>query len=219
MVVTDMVREKKIQAHTYIFYGIYRPNQAISTPSATNSTNYIDGDRYAEYSDYRTDKWGNQITVSAIHEDKIDILFDTSGNDVIADYSGNDIIRSRVGGEDWFKGGAGRDTLDGNMSWNCILEGGAGSDALSGSNVEGCQLFADSYGDMETLIEAGETAESIDQQGDLIRGGYAGGDNYLYGSNAHDLLIAYGGEDLIVGAGGNDCIISYHTQFISGLHR
>jgi len=47
---------------------------------------------------------------------------------------------------------------------------------------------------------AGEVAQSINEQGDLISGG--DGNDLIYGSNANDALFGGAGSDLLVGGGG-----------------
>jgi GH24 family phage-related lysozyme (muramidase) len=129
----------------------------------------------------------NPITTNTIQDDQDpenpnDTMTDTAGNDLILGGAGDDFIYSSVGGQDWIKGGA-------------------GSDVLIGSRLSGSQIFGDSYGDMQTLIDAGETAQGTNEKADFLTG--AGGrDNFLYGSNGNDLLLAFGGKDLIVGGGG-----------------
>lgn len=132
-----------------------------------------------------------------------DIFYGTTDNELILCGAGEDWV-CVWGDENWIKGGDGDDLIEGCLSTSSIIEGGEGSDVLWGSN----QIFADSYGDMETLIEAGETAESTNEKGDLIRSRYSGGDSFLYGSNGNDIVLAGAGKDLIVGAGGDDLIIS-----------
>jgi Ca2+-binding RTX toxin-like protein/GH24 family phage-related lysozyme (muramidase) len=161
------------------------------------------------------DEWGNVITGGQPDPGRADAFYDTPGNDLIECGAGDDVVDAFRGGEDWIKGGDGDDLIDGNGSTKCIIEGGAGSDVLFGSYVAGSQIFGDSYGDMEDLIEAGEIAEGTNQKGDLIAGGYPGGDNFLYGSNGNDIILGVGGQDLIVGAGGDDLILSDYWQNIS----
>ena len=64
---------------------------------------------------------------------------------------------------------------------------------MSGSGSD--LLFAENAGEMETLVETGETAQGIDARGDLISGGI--GNDFLYGSNAKDLLFGGTGKDLL----------------------
>jgi Ca2+-binding RTX toxin-like protein len=105
----------------------------------------------------------------------------------------NDMMNAKTAGDHWFFGGPGNDAIWALFSTYCLIEGGAGSDVLIGSFFSGTQIFGAVYGEMEDLIEAGETADSIDQRGDLIADASQGHDNYLYGSNANDFLLVYGG--------------------------
>jgi Ca2+-binding RTX toxin-like protein len=177
-------------------------------PPATNNT--IQGDlRPTEPAE--TDEWGNVITTGELDEGREDSFYDTTGNDLILCEAGDDTVYADQGGEDWIKGGDGDDIIMVENSTNCIIEGGEGSDALFGSRISGSHIFGDSYGDQEALIAAGDTAQSIDEKGDFI-GGNGAGDNFIYGSNANDILLAYEGKDLIAGAGGDDLILSDYWQ-------
>ncbi|MFA7061841.1 MAG: calcium-binding protein, partial [Pedobacter sp.] len=80
---------------------------------------------------------------------------------------------------------------------------GTGNDVVldnSGNN----QLFGETYGDMTTLVNAGETAVSINAKGDLVSAG--GGNDFVYGSDRNDALFGGEGADLLVGGGGDDVI-------------
>jgi Ca2+-binding RTX toxin-like protein len=114
----------------------------------------------------------------------------------------NDFLLDSAG-DDWIKGLGGRDEIDAQQGGNDTLEGGSGADILYG-RAGNDLVFADEYGEMETLITAGETAGSINEQGDLLYGGE--GDDFLYGSNSNDLIAGGFGRDLLVGGGGDDYI-------------
>jgi Ca2+-binding RTX toxin-like protein len=172
--------------------------------------NFEEGDFGIQFYDELTPS-ENPVTDNVIQgdqdpEDLDDALIDTAGNDLILCGDGDDIVTAPTGGEDWIKGEDGSDLIDAQFSTNCIIEGGADSDVLFGSYVSGSQIFADIFGEKEDLIEAGETAQGTDEKGDLIAGGYPGDDNFLYGSNGNDILLAYSGNDLMVGGGGDDLI-------------
>jgi len=66
-------------------------------------------------------------------------------------------------------------------------------------------VFGHDYGEMETLIAEGETAQGISERGDLVSGAW--GNDFIYGSNASDLLFGSEGHDLIVGGAGDDAIL------------
>jgi len=54
------------------------------------------------------------------------------------------------------------------------------------------QLFGENYGEMATLVNAGETADSINEKGDLLSAG--SGIDQLYGSNRNDAMF---GENIL----------------------
>ncbi len=195
----------------------------LKPPANPESSNEIDGDLTPidfnpeePGTQLQYDQWGNVITDSQPDEGRNDILYDTPDNDLILAGDGNDYVRTFRGGSDWIKGEEGDDLIDGEVSINPIIEGGPGHDVLFGSYITGSQIFADSYGDMQTLIDAGETAQSTNEKGDFIAGGYPRGDNFVYGSNGNDILLSSGDKDLIVGAGGDDLILS-DFQFDPGV--
>ncbi len=152
----------------------------LTPPDNSVTSNEIDGD--LEPIDFnpeepgiqvQDDQWWNVITDSQPDEGRNDILYDTPDNDLILAGDGNDYVRTFRGGSDWIKGEEGDDLIDGEVSINPIIEGGPGNDVLFGSYVSGSQIFGDSYGDKQTLIDAGETAQSTNQKGDLVTAGYA----------------------------------------------
>jgi Ca2+-binding RTX toxin-like protein len=189
-------------------------NYFVVTDAATNTQvrleDFQEGDFgiwfYDELNPWAVPATSNTILGDQDPEDLDDALIDTADNDLILCGDGDDIVTAPTGGEDWIKGEDGSDLIDAQLSTNCIIEGGADSDVLFGSYISGSQIFADIFGEKEDLIEAGETAQGTDEKGDLIAGGYPGGDNFLYGSNGNDILLAYSGSDLMVGGGGDDLI-------------
>jgi Ca2+-binding RTX toxin-like protein len=166
----------------------------------------LDFDPDAEGIQSRIDEWGNVIIDPGNPDpNKEDILYDTTGNDRIEGKGGDDYIEAKRGGDEWLLGGDGRDIIN---SWNStgtdIIEGGADSDIIyAGAGDD--NVFTEDYGEMETLIADGETATSINEQGDLATGNI--GNDFIYGSNAADLLYGGEGHDLIVGGGGDDAIV------------
>jgi Ca2+-binding RTX toxin-like protein len=138
---------------------------------------------------------------------------DTAANDSIVGTDNQNEILIHNGGIDWALGNGGNDRILAYGSGNVILEGGAGNDKLAGSSGDD-KIFADSYGEMEDLVAAGETAESIDELGEDLLGG--AGDDFVYGSNKHDSLAGEAGNDLIVGGGGNDWIVGDYDQGFQG---
>ncbi len=180
-VITDTVNGTQVRLKDFEEgdFGI-RFYDELTPPANPVTSNEIDGD--LEPIDFnpeepgiqvQDDQWGNVITDSQPDEGRNDILYDTLDNDLIIAGDGNDYVRTFRGGSDWIKGGEGDDLIDGERSINPIIEGGPGNDVLFGSYVSGSQVFADSYGDMQTLIDAGETAQSTNQKGDLLTAGYA----------------------------------------------
>jgi Ca2+-binding RTX toxin-like protein len=151
---------------------------------------------------------GNILVEGGTGDDDIYTTADTL-NARIYGGDGDDVITTMSNGSGWLYGGDGWDIIDGNMFDNCIIEGGPGSDIIWGAagETDVNRLFADSYGEMEDFIEAGEIAPSTNQRGEII-GGAALGGNYIYGSDGYDILISGGGKDLIVGGGGDDLIMS-----------
>ncbi|MFA7062047.1 MAG: hypothetical protein WC156_14665, partial [Pedobacter sp.] len=105
------------------------------------------------------DALGNVITdPNTPAPNRSDIIYDSDGNDRIMGNGGNDAIGSFHGGND-------------------IIEGGTGNDVVldnSGNN----QLFGETYGDMTTLVNAGETAVSINAKGELVSAG--DGNDFVY---------------------------------------
>ena len=90
--------------------------------------------------------------------DRQDTLYDTPGNDKIESGGGDDYISARRGGNER------------------ILAGG-GNDRIYGNNM----------GEMDVLIAEGETAEGVDERGDLLSG--RNGNDFVYGSNRNDALF------------------------------
>jgi len=134
-----------------------------------------------------------------------DIQSDSEGDDLIEGLAGDDNIYASQGGNDWLIGGEGSDILNSYraVGSNDVLEGGSGADLLAGGPGDDL-LFGEVYGEMASLIEAGEIALSETGKGDLISGGF--GNDFIYGSNRGDALMGFDGHDLIVGGGGDDAI-------------
>lgn len=139
-----------------------------------------------------------------------DYLHDDSGNERIEGKDGNDFIYQGLG-DDRVLGGNGRDGIGvkvGESSGNDLVEGGADADIIYGGDGDD-QLFGESLGEMSALIAAGEVAEGINEQGELIGGG--DGNDYIYGAERNDALFGGAGQDLIVAGAGNDFITSGGT--------
>ena len=165
--------------------------------------------------DFQADKFGirlvdlptlpskGQITFGTSASDNISS--DTSGDDYIDSLAGDDNIYAWQGGNDWLVGGEGSDILNSYraVGSNDVLEGGVGADLLAGGPGDDL-LFGEVYGEMTSLIEAGEIVLSEAGKGDLVSGGF--GNDFIYGSNRGDALMGFDGHDLIVGGGGDDAI-------------
>ena len=110
----------------------------------------------------------NPVTTNTIlgdlTENKNDLLRDTSGNDRIEGISGNDGIWAGRGGDNWILGGEGNDTVVAyHTSGSDIIEGGSGVDVLTGGGGDD-RIFGENFGEMEDIITAGETAQSINEK-------------------------------------------------------
>jgi Ca2+-binding RTX toxin-like protein len=151
--------------------------------------------------------------------DDIIWVFSSAGDNVIDGGTGDDNISTMHNGNDWIKGGDGNDIIayrsqNGDMittaQTNSIIEGGSGSDIILGHYTQTNQLFGDSYGDMATLIAAGEVAPNSNERGDFISdyylydSGQQSSEGFIYGSNGSDILINNTGKGLIVGGGGDE---------------
>jgi len=137
--------------------------------------------------------------------------YGTTANDMIVGGAGNDWVANysyggQYGGDDWIVGGAGNDILNSTSpNGNDVLEGDTGIDILFGNSGSN-KLYCENPGEMEAILAAGETAQSLSNTGDIASGGE--GDDFIYGSNAKDGLFGGLGNDLIVGGGGDDFIYS-----------
>jgi Ca2+-binding RTX toxin-like protein len=135
----------------------------------------------------KTDSLGNAICdPNSPAPGQNDYLYDSTGNDHILAGGGDDSINAVRGGDDILEGGDGNDLV--------TVFGDSGDDLL----------FAENYGEMSTLISAGEIAASIDEKGDMLSAD--GGKDMLFGSNRNDALFGGLGNDVLVGGGGNDVI-------------
>jgi len=170
-----------------------------------------------------------------------DILFGGPGNDVISGEAGRDILASTTG-DDIFEGGTGDDFISGGDDHDYLsggddndflaggagadtLLGGAGDDVLSGDGTYIAQDRAWSVtvtdtlpGDPGGLVVSfnnsiAGTATSIDDQGDLLRGGDGndvllggGGNDQLFGEGDNDSLEGEDGDDRLEGGTGDDVL-------------
>ena len=200
---------------------INEPTNPTTDNTITGDLTPVDFDPNTEGIQTQTDQWDNIIVdPNQSSPGRADTIYDTSGNDMIVGGGGDDVINTVRGGDDWIKGGDGNDIIAVNFGFNgtrgtllnSVIEGGSGSDIILGHYTVSNQLFGDSYGDMETLIAAGETAEDNGFKGDFISDYYLydygqnSSKGFIYGSNGRDILINNTGQGLIVGGGGDDLI-------------
>jgi Ca2+-binding RTX toxin-like protein len=142
----------------------------------------------------------NPITTNTIVGDQDlgnvnDELGDTAANDRIEGLTGDDYIESTHGGNDWLLGGDGSDmVISQNSAGKDILEGNEDSDILWGGPDDD-KMFGGDYGEMETLIAEGETAEGINEKGDLASGG--AGDDVILGDDEFTYAIRNWGFSLV----------------------
>ncbi len=117
-----------------------------------------------------------------------------------------DSVGPRIGGgEHYADGGAGNDTLMGEMGSDVLL-GGDGNDVLRGENRPAgwVSLYYDNFM-WNRSLQSAVTALS-------------GGDDYLDGGAGNDLLVGDGGNDILLGGAGDDRLYgeSDFTQTIAG---
>jgi len=176
-----------------------------------------DGSTIELGSDFQPDAFGINLISEPANPSTINTIIDSdAGHSVlpIEDSAQNDRIEGRggddwigngagSGGNDWLQGNEGNDLLQANAIGYHIVEGNAGSDFIQGNSKDD-KLFGGDYGEMAALIDAGETAESINERGDMMAGW--SGDDYMYGTSGNDALLGGSGKDLLVGGGGDDAI-------------
>ncbi len=148
------------------------------------------------------DALGNLLVTAELEADRIDTLYDSTGNDrieagggadtVIANQGGNDSI-SLGAGQDWGFGGTGAD----------VIEGGADTDVIVAEAGDDW-LYADAQVDVSAAIAQGNLPTGTGQRGDWLNGGQ--GDDVAIGGNGNDLLAGSGGADLLIGGAGDDDI-------------
>ena len=131
--------------------------------------------------------------------------YGTGQSDRIEGTSGGDSIIDPYGGNDWILAGGGDDyiSLRRDVAGYAVIEGGAGTDVIQGS-IGSDRIYGDSMGDMYALIAEGETAEGVDEKGELISS--APGNDFIYGTARRDALFGGQHHDLLVGGAGDDII-------------
>ena len=150
---------------------------------------------------YETDpQTGNIIVGSTVEANRIDILYDSAGNDHITSGGGDDDVYLTKGGDNWVETGSGRDWVRGG-SGKDLIEGGADGDILLGG-AGADRLFAASQITVAQAIENGNSQVGTGLQGDFLTGG--AGDDVEVGSNANDAIYGGGGNDLLIGGAGHD---------------
>jgi len=63
---------------------------------------------------------------------------------------------------------------------------GGGTDVVQGS-IGNDRIYSNNMGEMDVLIAEGETAEGVDEHGNLLSG--RNGNDFVYGSNRNDALF------------------------------
>ena len=71
------------------------------------------------------------------------------------------------------------------------INGGQDGDFIDASYGGNDRIFSDTYAEMEDLVEAGETAQGINESGEALSGG--AGEDLIYASNYNDLV--FGGKN------------------------
>ena len=126
-----------------------------------------------------------------------DVLTGTNGMDPILGLEGNDILRG-LNGNDHLEGGPGNDTLIGGMGYN-VMDGGSGTDTVDYRFYNG-PIEVDLPGGLASFV-GDPDPEYLTSIENVLAGN---GKDYLYGSNAANVLNGGGGGDWMEGRRGND---------------
>ncbi len=186
------------------------PATATTPSTIVGDLTPIDYDPASAGVQMQKDALGNIICNTTPLPGRSDYLHDGTDDERVEGKDGNDYIYQGLG-NDHLLGGNGRDGIGvktGEASGNDIIEGGAGADILNGGDGND-QIYGDNAAEMATLVNTGEIAESINEQGDLIGG--ADGNDYLYGTARNDAIFGGAGQDMVVAGAGNDFIASGGT--------
>lgn len=190
----------------------------------------IDFDPVATGVQSHKDDLGNVVTnAEQADPGRVDILYDSSGNDLLQGKDGADNLLAIRGGDDrleagngndYADGGAGNDTLLGDAG-NDFLVGGAGNDTLlggAGSDIfeggdDNDRLYSNIEVDTAAAIAQGRSQTGTMQKGDWLNGGK--GDDALIAGADDDALFGGAGDDLLVGGAGDD-VLDGDDDFTAG---
>jgi len=142
-----------------------------------------------------------------------DTIHPGAGNDTVYGGSGGDLIDdlghagTGGGGDDYFFGGAGADTLYG-WTGNDSLDGGAENDTIFGE--EGSD-YLDGWTGNDRLIGGGGADRLYGYTGNDQLFGDTGNDR-LYGEDGNDLLVGGAGRDILYGGAGRDAFKFLSTR-------
>jgi Ca2+-binding RTX toxin-like protein len=128
-----------------------------------------------------------------------DLVYGGAGDDVIHGGAGDDVLYS-YGGNDVIYGDAGNDTISGGFG-NDYLDGGTGIDTVDYRNWSGGASYNLGTGIVQFQNSYAETVVNFEN----IKTG--GGNDYIVGSHAMNVIEAGAGHDTLVGGGGNDRLI------------
>src|SRR5260221_13154094 len=183
----------------------------------TDAVRTFQGDRQ-NASPLQDDGFGNAVRSGVVEPNRADFFNGSTADEVehLIPGGGDDTVfgdgsggASMVtgGGRDWIELGAGHDVGEGggNNDW---IEGGADGDLISGAWGDDT-IFGDTSANaggntLAQWIQAGETANRVADQGDLLSGD--GGNDVIVGAATDDVLNGGTGADVIAGGGGDDVI-------------
>ncbi|WP_287468314.1 calcium-binding protein [Hydrogenophaga sp.] len=167
----------------------------------------VDTNAEAEGVQVSYDALGNVIVkANQAAPDRIDLLYDSLGNDELFGHGGNDTLNAYRGGDDLLDGGAGDDYLLSGLGGD-TLAGGNGLDRLWGQGGDD-RLFADLVQE-DAHVQTDHDPNSEDKngvasKGDLLAGGE--GADWTVGWRRADLLLGGDAKDTLWGGAGNDVL-------------
>ncbi len=151
----------------------------------------------------QSDDLGNVIVDPVQPElNRVDLLYDSSGNDEIKSFGGDDRIEAYRGGDDRLDGGSGNDILAGRVGDDIVI-GGAGMDLMRGDGGRD-KLYAG----VEVTLEAALAAQNdlaSGLKGDFLDGG--ADDDVQVGDVGNDALAGGAGSDILLGGAGDDNLL------------
>lgn len=148
---------------------------------------------------------GNFLANRILGTSYADTIHPGARNDTVYGGGGNDLIddlghsSTGSGGDDYFAGGAGSDTLYG-WTGNDSLDGGTENDFLFGE--DGAD-YLDGWSGNDNLFGGYGMDRLLGYSGnDKLYGG--ADEDALYGESGNDVLVGGGGRDSLYGGGGSD---------------